>query len=366
MTTETLFAPAFGNRPSHLVGREGLLSQIDQGLATRPGSRDRALVMLGQRGMGKTVLLWEVADRAREQGYVVATPTVVTDAMLERVVEKIQDDGERYAHADAPTVSGGSVSALGFSVGLEFSREVRETKSASYRLTQLVRRLSGMGHGTIILVDEIQANSPQVRDLVVAYQEIVGEGLDVALVMAGLPRSVSATLNDRVLTFLNRATRIELEPLRIGDVEAFFAHAFDEMGMAVSPDVRRTAAQATEGSPYLMQLVGHYLSVMADSDGMVGEDALGEALRMAQDDFERDVCQTTLAALSEKDVEFLTAMSADDGPSKMSELAGRMGVTPDYAQKYRKRLLDAGVIEVASRGHVDFAVPYLRSYLRRG
>ena len=42
---------------------------------------------------------------------------------------------------------------------------------------------------------------PDIRRLVIAYQELVGEGLDVALVMAGLPGAVSATLNDHVLTF---------------------------------------------------------------------------------------------------------------------------------------------------------------------
>ena len=36
----------------------------------------------------------------------------------------------------------------------------------------------------------------------------------------------------------------------------------------------------------------------------------------------------------------------------------------DYAQKYRRRLIDAGVIESASRGYVRFAVPFLRDYLR--
>ena len=36
------------------------------------------MLMLGQRGSGKTVLLWELADRARKLGFVVATPTVAS------------------------------------------------------------------------------------------------------------------------------------------------------------------------------------------------------------------------------------------------------------------------------------------------
>ena len=93
---------------------------------------------------------------------------------------------------------------------MQFTREVQETKSFQYKLTQLARKLTGQGRGVLVLVDELQANSPDVRQLVIAYQELVGEGLDVALVMAGLPGAVSATLNDHVLTFLNRATKVEL------------------------------------------------------------------------------------------------------------------------------------------------------------
>ena len=72
---DEVFSPSFGNRPSFLVGRSQLLSQLEQGLQSRPGSRERTVVVLGQRGSGKTVLLWELADRMRKQGFAVASPT---------------------------------------------------------------------------------------------------------------------------------------------------------------------------------------------------------------------------------------------------------------------------------------------------
>ena len=63
--TETIFSPSFGNRPSYLVGRGNVISTFISGLEQEPGNRDRAMLMLGQRGSGKTVLLWELADRAQ-------------------------------------------------------------------------------------------------------------------------------------------------------------------------------------------------------------------------------------------------------------------------------------------------------------
>ncbi len=361
---DEIFSPAFGNRPSRLVGRDALVDSLTQGLSSKPGSKERATVLLGQRGMGKTVLLWELADRAREMGFVVASPTVVSESMLDRIIEKVQDDGERYVKAGRGKIVGGNIGALGFSAGLQFSDPVGEAKSFGHKILSLSRRLGERGHGLLVLVDELQANSPQLKQLLISYAELVGERQNVALVLAGLPGSVSAVLNDRVLTFLNRANKVELGPLALGDVDAFYARAFEEIGLAIDPDLRRSAARATEGSPYMLQLVGHNLVQYAGEDGMVTPLIADDALRSSRSTFMVDVCQTTLASLSGRDVDFLRAMAIDEGPSRISAVAKRMAVSDDYAQKYRKRLIDGGVIAVPRRGCVEFAVPYLADYLR--
>lgn len=314
--------------------------------------------------MGKTVLLWELADRARALGYVVANPTVVSDSLLDRVVEKVQEDGERVLKSPRTRLSGVSVGAFGFSAGLQFTREVGETKSPQYKLTQLARFLSSAGTGLLILVDEVQAASASLRQLVIQYQEFMGEGLDVAIAMAGLPVSVSAVLNDKVLTFLNRANKMTLASLKISDVEAYFKTAFEEAGVEVDADLRARAAKSTQGSPYLMQLVGHNIVELAD--GALDGATLERAIALAGEDFENDVCGTTVAALSGKDVEFLEAMVHDEASSRLADVARRLGVSSDYAQKYRRRLINAGVIEPASRGAVRFSVPLLADYLRDG
>lgn len=364
MPVDTIFSPSFGNRPSTLVGRESTLNDIMSGLQEKPGSKDRAVVLLGQRGSGKTVLLWELADRATKQGFVVATPTIVSEGMLERIVEKIQDAGENQFEKKKQHLSGGSLGALGFSVGLQFTPEVRETKSATFKLTQLARALSQNDKGLLILIDELQANSPELRQLIIAYQELVGEGLNVAIVMAGLPGAVSATLNDKVLTFLNRAKKVELQPLSLSEVDAYYKTAFKKLDLNITSKLRRTASSAVDGSPYMLQLVGYNIVLYADEDGTVDTTTIDEALETAQTEFESDVCETTLAALSEKDRLFLFAMIKVGTPSKMSAISQVMEETSDYVQKYRKRLLDAGVIDSPERGKVVFAVPYLENYLR--
>ena len=48
----------------------------------------------------------------------------------------------------------------------------------------------------------------------------------------------------------------------------------------------------------------------------------------------------------------------------MAEIQQRLGVDVNYASQYRLRLIAADLIQSAWRGYVDFALPYLRQYLR--
>ena len=67
--------------------------------------------------------------------------------------------------------------------------------------------------------------------------------------------------------------------------------------------------------------------------------------------------------LSDKDIEFLLAMLPDSGPSRVSEIAKRMGVASNYASQYKRRLLEDGVIGERGRGLVGFDIPAFREFL---
>ena len=361
---DTIFVPSFGNRPRNLVGREEVLQQFETCLKSPPGSRDRALLMVGQRGSGKTVLLLELEDLARRKDYIVASPTVVSRSMLPRIIEKLTDDGAKYLDKQRTKLSGGSVSVFGFGGGVQFQDSIREAKSFAWQLSSICTELNNKGKAILILIDEVQANSEELKQLIIAYQELVGVGADIAIVFAGLPIAMADTLNDHVLTFLNRARKIDVGPLRINDVDTYFWSVFQEIGLKVPDNLRIDAAKATTGSPYLMQLIGHYMTVMADAGGCINESMYSVARQKAIDDYKTDICQTTVAPLSEKDIAFLLAMSEDAKESKLADIASRMDVTSAYVQTYKRRLIQAAVIEPVRRGFVRFTIPYLGEYLR--
>ena len=363
--TDTLFSPAFGNRPRIFVGREDAISGILRGLQEAPGSRERAVMILGQRGYGKTVLLLEVADMARKAGYVVASPTVVSSEMLRRILEKLADSGAPFLQKQKKQVTGGNVSILGVGAGIQFQGMPAAQVSFAKQLSDMCEEINQNGKGVLILIDELVSSQAELKQLIIAYQELVGEGKNIALIMAGLPSAVASAMQDHVLTFLNRAKKINLGPLRINDIECYYKDAFTQLGVRISAKLIGKAAAASEGSPYLMQLIGHYISLGAKPGCSVMEEELNEALDRAGEDFRNDICQTSLAPLSEKDTLFLEAMAQEEADEvDIKSIQDRLEVTPAYVQTYKRRLIQSGIIEPAGRGKVRCAIPYLMEYLK--
>ena len=361
---DTYFVPSFGNRPKNLVGRGEVLQKFDESLDSVAGSRERAILLLGQRGSGKTVLLLELAEKAAMLGYVVASPTIASKNLNRRILEKLQDAGAEFLPVNTRKLSGGNINIMGFSTGIEFEEAAGENTTFAKKLSDMCALINKAGHPVLILVDEVQSNHEELRQLIAVYQEMVGAGSDVAMVLAGLPSTISSVLNDHVLTFLNRAVKIDLPPLKINEVAVYYSTAFSELGIVVPEDMIKEAAEASEGSPFMMQLIGHYITLYSNEEGKVETDDLRRGLDRARSDFTNDICKTVLNELSEKDIEYLKAMSEDDKESEISAVRERLGISEAYVQTYKRRLIQAGVIRQVRRGVVEFAVPYLQEYLR--
>jgi hypothetical protein len=203
-----------------------------------------------------------------------------------------------------------------------------------------------------------------MRSLATTYQHLIGEGKNIAIVMAGLPGAISNVLNDKILTFLNRAQKVYLEPLPYGEVSVAYANEFAKQGKTLDPDSLELAVKATKGYPYLYQLIGYYILGYAQDKDKIESAIVKQAIETSKHEMTESIFEAVLAPLSGKDIEFLRAMSEDRDVSQISIIADRLKVDYPFAQKYRTRLIQAGVITPAGRGVLAFNIPYLGEYLR--
>jgi len=356
-----VFQPTFGNRPDQYIGRDRVIEQFMMGLQEPIGSRNRCWLFLGQRGMGKTALLLELSDRAVKEGYVVARVTA-HEGMAQAIIEQFQLNGSTLFKDDKRKLTGMAAGALGFSFGLTFSDVTERQYGFRSKMSLLCDKLAEKDRGALILIDEVRT-SAAMREVASAYQELVGDGKNIAIAMAGLPHAVSSVLNDKVLTFLNRASRVELGMISTNLIRAYYERAFKGLGINISDELLDRAALATRGFPYLMQLIGYYVIQYTPDGGAVDSSIMDKSERSSMGDMENNVFKPILNPLSDNDKFFLKTMAKQGESVSTAKLKVALGKWGTALQPYRKRLLEGGVIEAPRRGELIFAVPYLSEYL---
>ena len=217
------------------------------------------------------------------------------------------------------------------------------------------------GKHVVFLVDEAQKHTEDMRIFISTYQDLIMREYSVGMVLTGLPQVVSDVLNDDVLTFLRRAKQIELEFVELMIVEHEFKKVFLGSGTALTDELVSKAATATYGYPYLIQLVGYYL--WEDKQGSNGTDILDDVLIKSKTELFRNVHRMIFADLSNRDREFVFAMSEDERISSVSAIGERMQKKKNFISLYRERLISSGVVKSSGHGFLSFTYPYMREFL---
>ncbi|WP_172191486.1 ATP-binding protein [Actinomyces faecalis] len=373
MIVSNPFSPTLGKTPPLLVGREDVLEEFDDALASGPGAHERVTVLTGMRGIGKTVMLNELERLARERyGWIVFSETGTIgfmDRLRDAVVRELlrQDPGARTRLTD--------LGLFGVSIGV--SHEAPTLPPVDLRgalsglLDQLIDKAGVLGQqaaGVMITLDELHhLRTDEIRQLAATIQHLIREDRQICLVMAGIPAAVRPLLassdDSNPITFLRRANMVTLGGVRDADVERALQEPVEDVEARWDPDALAAAVRACAGYPFMIQLVGRWACRYAQGV-LITPKAAAQGIAKARRKIGALVHEPAVSDLSDVDRTFLVAMAVDDGPSLMADIAERMGVDAQYAGVYRKRLIDAQMIESVGWGQVDFILPYVREYLR--
>ena len=367
------FRPTLGATPPRAVGREAFVTHFGLALDDGPGAHERITLITGPRGIGKTVLLNEFEDIARQRSWWVISETAtedfttrIRDQAQRLIVDQLRPERKRAVGVQIARVGGAS---------WESAEELTAQGTLRSVLTELLdlqaerdRRLDQQPVGVLITLDELHySRRSDVIEFATVIQHLVRENREIAVAMAGIPGAVVPLLADSdgnsPVTFLRRANRIDLEMVSVAQArEALVAPLLDGVG-SWSADALDVAVKSTGGYPFMIQLVGQNC-LRLSRDGQISATEAAAGVDIARFKLKQLVLEPALADLSDGDRAFLHAMAQDDGPSRMGDLADRLGVNAQHAGVYRKRLIEAQMIRSQGRGQVEFELPGMREYLR--
>ncbi|WP_293814038.1 ATP-binding protein [uncultured Parolsenella sp.] len=361
--------------PPVLVGRQGVIDEFVEGLENGAGAPGRLMLISGNRGYGKTVMLGELRREAIARGWTVL-PETASRGMCDRLLQALSP---RKARVDAASISP-SVSIEGVvsaSLG-DLSITAPEERALTLR-DAINARLAEMepGRGIVFTVDEAQAASEQdMVTLATTLQHVIADQdmsplpddqkRGIAMVFAALPSSVDDLLDNKVLTFLRRAQKERLGDVMIPDVRDSYVEAVNRAGKEIGFDTAMRAARHSGGYPYLVQLVGYYMWRSADKRGSDTIEPVDVELgvRDAREAFFDAVCAPVYYGLRSPQRLFIEAMARDEeGPSRLADIARRCERSSAWASKYRASLIRERVIEAAGYGLVRMRVPHLLDFI---
>lgn len=369
------FKPTAGKMPPILIGRQSIIDDFKEGLENGAGAPGRLMLITGQRRYGKTVMLTELGRVAKDAGWEVISETA-SEGMCDRLASALVRPGMKLRGANVQPsigVSGilnASLGGASFSVD-QVALTLREV--VNQRLAKMPR-----GKGIVFTIDEAQAASmADMVALATTIQHVIrdedmrdvsdSDKHGVAFVFAALPSLMDELLHERVLTFLRRSVQHDLGLVAYPDVRSAYIEVVREGGLAIDSEVAELAAEASDGYPYMIQLVGYYMWRAAEVRGSkeIEEADVIQGKKDALVLFDDAVCAPLFDGLTAAQKLFVKAVAKEaPQPAKVSEIANRAHRSASWVSKYRASLIKERVVESAGYGLVRLSASHLAEYVQ--
>ena len=369
------FKPTAGKMPPILIGRQSIIDDFKEGLENGAGAPGRLMLITGQRRYGKTVMLTELGRVAKAAGWEVISETA-SEGMCDRLASALVRPGMKLRGVNVqpsigvPGILNASLGGASFSVD-QIALTLREV--VNQRLAKMPR-----GKGIVFTIDEAQAASmADMVALATTIQHVIrdedmrdvsdSDKHGVAFVFAALPSLMDELLHERVLTFLRRSVQHDLGLVAYPDVRSAYIEVVREGGLAIDFEVAELAAEASDGYPYMIQLVGYYMWRAAEVRGSkeIEEADVIQGKKDALVLFDDAVCVPLFDGLTAAQKLFVKAVAKEvPQPAKVSEIASRAHRSASWVSKYRASLIKERVVESAGYGLVWLSAPHLAEYVQ--
>jgi hypothetical protein len=361
--------------PVELAGREEVLEDLIDAIevAAVDGRTPRPVLLVGARGVGKTVLLSEAAAIAGSRfGWprvhvelrprTAFTPDLV--AAVGRAHQLIEQPRHKRAlRAESVTVHAG-LPGIGGEVQFARASDAHE-QAASLRgvLTALVELASARDSGVVLTLDEAHlAARAELAALAALLQEGTGERWPLVVVLAGLPLMRSP---EHSVTYLERGAWHELGLLGRKDTVRALRAPAHAAGRPMDEAAAELLASASGGYPYAVQLYGHHAWRTSTGNRRIDRAAANAALPRAQRELERGLYAARWSTASPTQKRYLAAVATVAAAGEKATgrmVADQLGRTTKQVSSVRDDLLKQGTLTVED-GQLRFTVPGMGAYV---
>jgi AAA ATPase domain len=380
------FSPGAGTMPPELVGREPILEKARIVFERALNGLDaRGMLLVGLRGVGKTVLLHEIERIAQELGGHVASiespenrslPAQLAPVLRALLIRISRKDAAKSWADKAMKALGGFVSGMQikfndieFGIKLDKEEGVADSGDLEADLSDLMIAIGEAARSAksfvLLSIDELQyVEEQQLGALIMAMHQCSKRRLPVILIAAGLPQLVgnmgkAKSYAERLFEYPSVGALDQAEAFRAIREPAQRHH------VETTDEALKHIFQATQGYPYFLQEWGkHSWNIAAHSPiNLMDAEA---ATQLAVADLDASFFRVRFDRLTPIEKRYIQAMAElGPGPYRSGEIAARMKRDVNQVAPTRASLIKKGMIYSPAHGDTAFTVPQFDAFIRR-
>lgn len=380
------YAPGAGTIPPQLAGRDEIISKADIALERcKNGLSFRGLLLVGLRGVGKTVLLTKITQEAESKALTVVSletpegrslPALLIPALRSALLRLDRMKASGDLAKKALRTLGGFLGAMkvkyeDVEFSLDLGEEIGTADSGDLEqdLTDLLLAVGAAAKekktALVLAIDEIQyLPEEQFAALIMALHKCTQRQMPVILIGAGLPQLVAQAGEAK-----SYAERLFEYP-EIGPLDPQAARkAIINPAKALEVDYEEKAIlhilDQTKGYPYFLQEWGKHSWQAADSSPIKLSDAKF-ATQTAVTELDSSFFRVRFDRLTPSEKKYLRAMAElGSGTHRSGDISNLLKKEVQAVAPVRASLVKKGMIYSPSHGDNAFTVPLFDEFMKR-
>lgn len=380
------FAPGAGTPPPELAGRDDLRGALHVALKrAQIGRPAKSAMLVGLRGVGKTVLLDRVREDAEEAGIHTvrieapegrSLPALLAPQLRQALLRLSQVEAAKgYALRGLRALAGFArtlkVTFADIEVGLDYAPEpgLADNGDLEHDLQALFEQVGLAAKSAetalAVFIDELQyVEELQLAALITAMHRMEQRQLPVVLVGAGLPQ-----LRGQMGNAKSYAERLfdfpEIGPLPPEAARLAIERPLAKEGVAIDADALEQVLEVTKGYAYFLQQWGSHIW-RAASQSPISKADVDTASITAIAALDESFFRVRFDRLTPREKKYLRAMAElGAGPHRSGDVAACFEAKVSSLAPTRSSLIVKGMVWSPNHGDTAFTVPMFDEFMKR-
>jgi predicted transcriptional regulator len=380
------FAPGAGTPPPELAGREDLLHSAYVAIERiRRGKAAKSLLMIGLRGVGKTVLLDRIREIAERSGILTirieapegrSLPAMLAPQLrltLLRISrsDRAKEKANRGLRALAGFATKLKVKYEDIEVGFDFEPEAGLADNGDLE-QDLVALFETVGEAAaaddtavVLFIDELQyIAEPELAALITALHRCAQRALPITVIGAGLPQLAGQM--GRAKSYAERLFEFPvIGALSENDARRALTAPIGKASVRITDEAVDLIIQRTQCYAYFLQEWGKHSWNAAPQSPITKEDVTQGSIH-AMAALDESFFRVRFDRLTPSEKRYLRAMAElGPGPHRSGDIAETLERKASQLAPTRSALITKGMIWSPNHGDTAFTVPLFDAFMLR-